>query len=171
MRNLALVVDSDAIERRYVSAAMAADGFHVVQVGRVVEAMVFIRRLDPALVIGAEEDLEAFEPYDVVAILRGMTSAPLMILGDEDMPAELRSLTEGADFYLRRPFTALQLLLRARTLLRRSAEEGATEAASLSSDVLRRLTLISTDHPATDWEGAGIEEGEEARFTRRKLTA
>ncbi len=165
MRNLALIVDSDAIERRYVAAAMAADGFHVVQVGRVVEAMVSITKLDPVLVIAAEDDMEAFEPHDVVAILRGMTSAPLIILGDEDVPAELRSLTEGADFYLRRPFTASELLLRARTLLRGSAEDGSTGAASLNSDVRRRLKLVSTGHPTTDSPVADTERGEEVRST------
>lgn len=119
MNDLVLVADGDQVERRYLAAILAADGFHILQTENAVHGMVWIARFEPVLIILAE-DTEPLELGEEIVVMRRMTAAPLMIIGNDESPDEIQSLTHGGDFYLRRPFTAAEVILRARSLLRRT---------------------------------------------------
>ncbi|HEY5625995.1 MAG TPA: hypothetical protein VIT93_05865 [Dehalococcoidia bacterium] len=117
------------------------------QTDRTIEALVWITRLEPALVIMAEDT--DIEPEDAVKIMRLMTLSPLLVIGERDMSAEIDSLSAGGDFYLRRPFTAAELLLRTRTLLRGSMglAGGSCEAEQRITNGRCELTIVRGTHP------------------------
>jgi DNA-binding response OmpR family regulator len=122
--NLILVVDSDAIERRYISALLAADGFSVTQVDRAVDGMVAITAIEPSLVILAVGRGMAVEEArlrlpQLVRIFRRITNAPVAIIGDPESSDEIEALVSGGDIFLPRGFGASELISRARMLTRR----------------------------------------------------
>lgn len=122
-----LIIDPDQTERRYLAAILAADGFDLVQVATVIEGLVQAARREPSLVVLAEETAPV-SVEDAIAVLRRLTGAPLMVVGDGGGGEGMASLRAGADFFLARPFTAPELAGRARMLVRRSREGGAQAA-------------------------------------------
>jgi two-component system KDP operon response regulator KdpE len=116
--DLVLIVDRSSIERRYVAAILAADGFHVVQMAGVIEGFIEVMEKDPALIVLAEET-EPLQPEEVISVVRRVSSAPVMVLGGGELPAETPSLMSGGDFYLKRPFGPADLAGRARMLTSR----------------------------------------------------
>jgi len=123
--SLVLIIDPDQIERRYIAAILAADGFDLVQVASVIEGLVQAARREPSLVILAEETAPV-SVEDAIAVLRRLTDAPLMVVGDGGDGEGLATLRAGGDFFLARPFTAPELAGRVRMLVRRG-REGRTE--------------------------------------------
>jgi len=123
--SLVLIIDPDQIERRYIAAILAADGFDLVQVASVIEGLVQAARREPSLVILAEETAPV-SVEDAIAVLRRLTGAPLMVVGDGGGGEGVATLRAGGDFFLARPFTAPELAGRARMLVRRG-REGRTE--------------------------------------------
>jgi len=155
MRHLALVLDADTVERHYVAGIVAADGFHVLQTGTVVEAMTWLVRFEPVVVIMSEE-VEDLDLEDVMAILRRITSVPLIVIGGGDTPDEVRSLEGGGDAYLRRPFSAAELLVRARALLRTRGDEGGINRDGRESEnTSDGLSVFQEMAQITDWKHPG----------------
>ncbi len=111
-----LIIDPDDIERRYIAAILAADGFDVLQVSSMIEGLVQVTRGDPDLVVISEET-HPVRVHEAVSVLRQLISAPLMIVGTGEGGEEMASLG-GGDFYLTRPFGAPELASRVRMLIR-----------------------------------------------------
>ncbi len=118
MENLVLIIDQDDIERRYIATVLAADGFDIIQVGSVVEGMVQEMAHEPALIVVAEET-PPVGVDEVIALIRRLTSAPVMVVGGGGDTGELASLRSGGDYYLSRPFRGAELTARARLLVQR----------------------------------------------------
>ena len=113
-----LVVDSDDIERRRLSAAFEREGFSVVEAASGVEGLFEVLESTPLLILLAEE-VPPLEAADLLKVLRRISDAPVIIIGSGGDLEELAALADGADFYARRPFSLGVLLARARALLRR----------------------------------------------------
>ena len=128
MEDLVLIIDQEDVERRYIATVLAADGFDLIQVATVVEGMVQAMAHDPALIIVSEE-CGPVRVDEVIALIRRLTEAPLMVVGGGGDSGELASLRGGSDYYLARPFRGAELAARARLLIQRSGG-GARESAS-----------------------------------------
>jgi len=113
-----LVIDQDAQERRQVAAVLWEADFQVVGVASTIQGMIQLIDTEPALIVMAEET-EPLRLYEVVRFVRGLTGAPVMVIGSGGMTEEVELLMRGGDFYLGRPFTAAELVSRARMLVRR----------------------------------------------------
>ena len=113
-----LVIDRDARERGQIAAILREADFQVVDVASTVRGMVHLIEEEPALIVMAEET-EPLRLHEVVRFVRGLTGAPVMIIGSGGMTEEEELLMRGGDFYLGRPFTAVELAIRARMLVRR----------------------------------------------------
>jgi DNA-binding response OmpR family regulator len=122
MDNLVLIIDQDDIERRYIATVLAADGFDIIQVASVVEGMVQEMAHDPALIVVAEETAPV-RVDEVIALLRRLSKAPVIIVGGGDDSDELASLRGGGDYYLARPFRGAELSARARLLIQRAGSD------------------------------------------------
>jgi DNA-binding response OmpR family regulator len=115
---LVLVINRDAQERQHVAAILGEAGFRVIGVARTIQGMIELTEVEPALIVMAEET-DPLRLHEVVRILHRFTGAPVMVIGSGGMTEEVDLLMRGADFYLGRPFTASELISRARMLARR----------------------------------------------------
>lgn len=144
MPGLVLIVDEDELERRYISALLAADGFDVMQVEQAIEGMVAITALEPSLVILApgprlSEEARRVRIPQLVRVFRRITNAPLAIIGDPQPSDEIDSLVSGGDLYIPRTFGASELISRCRMLVRRKGDATASASDfSGESDVFER---------------------------------
>lgn len=117
-----MIIDQDDIERRYIATVLAADGFDIIQVGTVVEGMVQEMAHEPALIVVAEET-PPVRMDEVIALIRRLTEAPVMVVGGGGDSGEITSLRSGGDYYLSRPFRGAELAARTRLLIQRAASD------------------------------------------------
>ena len=139
--SLVLIVDDNQLERRYMAALLAADGFDVVQVERAVEGLVAVTAVEPALVIlasgaGLAAEAKRVRVHQLVRVFRRITKAPVAIIGDPEPTDGVESLVSGGDLFLPRGFSASELISRSRMLVRRQddlplAPEGLGEPAAI----------------------------------------
>jgi DNA-binding response OmpR family regulator len=118
MADLVVVIDVDETERRSVAAALAADGLDLVQVESVVEGLMRVVDKEPSLIVIAEGP-GPVQVVDVLPVIRRLTQAPVLVIGDDSGPGEGITLDRGADFFLARPFRPSELAVRARVLIQR----------------------------------------------------
>jgi DNA-binding response OmpR family regulator len=164
MDGLVLIIDADELERRYISALLAADGFDVTQVARPAEGMIVAASGRPSVVILASQREGADRQRSVrlkrlVRVFRRITGVPLVIIGDPETCDEVELLVSGGDFFLGRGFAASELISRIRMLLR-SESKSLRQRRVLSSApeiALARLAeaIIGGDHKfGKGWQAA-----------------
>jgi DNA-binding response OmpR family regulator len=107
-----LVVDDDPAVRRVVRAVLEADGFAVLEAGDGATALALLGASDgevPRIVI-----LDVMMPgLDGVDVLRRLDCAEVrvvMLTARDDTATREASLASGADAYLTKPFSAIELL-------------------------------------------------------------
>lgn len=117
-----LIVDDDACVRSAFRRALEGAGFAVLEGAEGDEALQLARRHSPALVL-LDVDMPARDGWSTLEALRGSGYAQpiLMITHVGDVASKVRGLDGGADDYLPKPCTAVELLARVRALLRRAA--------------------------------------------------
>jgi DNA-binding response OmpR family regulator len=119
-----LVVDDDAKIVRLVRTYLEREGYGVVTAGDGPAALDAIERHRPALVV-----LDLMLPeLDGRAVVRAVRSddeaaaTPILILSARGSTIDrIAGLEDGADDYLPKPFSPAELVLRVRSILRRSA--------------------------------------------------
>lgn len=152
-----LIIDDEAEIQRAVRSRLAAEGFTVESATLGRAGIDAVSRWHPDVII---LDL-ALPDMDGVAVcreLREWTPTPIIVLSVRDRDADkLAALDSGADDYLTKPFSMVELLARIRVALRHAAQVagGAPLAATiqiggLAIDLLRRQVVV---------------EGKEARLT------
>jgi DNA-binding response OmpR family regulator len=122
-----LVVDDDAKIVRLVRTYLERDGFSVVTAADGPAALDAIERHRPALVV-----LDLMLPeMDGRAVIRAVRrddeagATPIIILSARGSTIDrIAGLEDGADDYLPKPFSPAELVLRVRSILRRSAASG-----------------------------------------------
>ena len=138
-----LVVDDDAKIVRLVRTYLERDGFAVVTAADGPAALDAIERHRPALVV-LDLMLPGLDGRAVVRAVRGddvAAATPILIVSARGSTLDrIAGLEDGADDYLPKPFSPAELVLRVKSILRRSAP-AATEAASRLSLSLADLTI------------------------------
>lgn len=82
-------------------------------------AVVEVMRQNPAVIL-MSENMPTLGTVEILPLLRRLTRAPIVILGNGgDMPV-LSALLDGADMYMSKPLNYPELLSRVRALIRRS---------------------------------------------------
>ena len=118
---LVLVVDDEQPLRRALELNLTARGYDVVTAATGAAALTAAGRRPPDLVV-LDLGLPDLDGMDVIAGLRGWTSAPIIVLtartGTGDMIAALEA---GADDYVTKPFVVGELLARITAALRRAS--------------------------------------------------
>jgi len=143
-----LVVDDEPQIRRSLRVALRANGYEVEEAATGEAALEQVATRPPALII-LDLSLPDVDGVTVCRRLREWTQVPVIILsanGEDE--AKVRALDEGADDYVTKPFSVLELLARMRVAVRRAAR--ATEAtavviraADVEIDLSRRLVSRS----------------------------
>ena len=77
---------------------------------------------DPGAIVMAEE-MPSLDGLMLLPLVRRLTKAPVLMLGDGGEMAIVDALLGGADMYMTRPTNPMEMLARVRALLRRSLTE------------------------------------------------
>jgi len=140
-----LVVDDDAKIVRLVRTYLERDGFSVVTAADGPAALDAIERHRPALVV-----LDLMLPeLDGRAVIRAVrrddeaAATPILIVSARGSTLDrIAGLEDGADDYLPKPFSPAELVLRVKSILRRTA---ALETAVATPETSARLPLLHAD--------------------------
>ena len=114
-----LIIDDDPDIVKTVTANLELDGFSVLSAACGSDGLTAIRERSPDLVL-LDLGLPDIDGIKVCQILRRESDVPVIMLSARDTVADkLLGLECGADDYLVKPFNALELSARIRTVLRR----------------------------------------------------
>ena len=114
-----LVLEIDAQRRAILRQAFEAVGKEVVDVDDSGSAVLRVMDDTPEVII-VDEEMPPFEGLDLVPLLRRMTEAPIIATGSADQTNLVKTLLEGADMYVTRPYNTRVILARATALVRRA---------------------------------------------------
>jgi len=128
---LVLVVEDEQQIRRFVRAALEAEGCRVSEAETMAQGLIDAGTRKPDLVI-LDLGLPDGDGTRFVQDLRTWSSLPVLVLSARSTEHDkIGVLDAGADDYLTKPFSVGELLARVRALLRRSKAGGELESASL----------------------------------------
>ncbi|MCI0440909.1 MAG: response regulator [Chloroflexi bacterium] len=82
-------------------------------------AVLYVMQRNPSVIV-MPEDMPPLEGVELLPLVRRLTRAPIVVVGEGGEAAVVRALLQGADMYLRMPFNYRELLSRVRALIRRS---------------------------------------------------
>jgi len=151
------LVDDDRNILTSVSMALQAEGFEVRTYGDGAEALRGLTQ-KPADLAVLDIKMPRLDGMELLVRLRQVSAMPVIFLtSKDDEQDELAGLRQGADDYIRKPFSQRLLIERIRALLRREAI-GRGRAASDPGAVLARgeLVLDSSRHACT-WKGGEVD--------------
>src|SRR6266498_370094 len=147
-----LIVDDEVSIRRYLRAALGAEGFatHEAKTGQ--EALDGVVLYHPEIII-LDLGLPDIDGVEVTRRLREWSQTPIIVISVRDSEQDkVAALDAGADDYLTKPFGTSELLARIRVALRRSnkSEEEAVvfQQGDLLIDFMKREVRVN-DVPVT----------------------
>ncbi|MHA6846435.1 two-component system response regulator KdpE [Ralstonia syzygii] len=119
-----LVIDDEPHIRRFVRAALEAEGCEVFEADRVERGLIEAGTRQPDAVI-LDLGLPDGDGMSLIRDLRTWTEVPVLVLSARvDERDKIDALDAGADDYLTKPFGVGELIARLRVLLRRHAKRG-----------------------------------------------
>ncbi|MDA8382647.1 MAG: two-component system response regulator KdpE [Betaproteobacteria bacterium] len=125
-----LVIEDERQIRRFVHAALEAEGFHVCEAQTAQQGLTEAATRKPDLLI-LDLGLPDRDGVDVIRDLRGWSEMPIIVLSARSgEPDKIAALDAGAGDYLSKPFGIGELLARVRVGLRR-LERGHAPATSV----------------------------------------
>ena len=143
-----LVVDDETSIRRYLRAALTAQGLTVYEAANGQEALsaVIANRPDSIILDLGLPDIGGIE---VTRQLREWSQTPIIILSVREAEQDkIAALDAGADDYLTKPFGTGELMARMRVALRRlasSPDEPTLQVDELQMDLSRRVVTVRGD--------------------------
>jgi two-component system KDP operon response regulator KdpE len=155
-----LIVDDEPQIRRVVRNALAADGKRLIEAATGAEAIDIAAAELPKLVI-LDLGLPDMSGEAVCREIRSWSAAPILVLSARHSDVEKVALLDaGADDYMTKPFSTIELQARVRALFRRSAaspDSGGSriEAGALVMDLGKRTLTRdgqSVHLTPTEWE-------------------
>lgn len=115
-----LVIDDDEAITALARLSLAKNGFDVQTAGCAEEGLQRAQSYAPDLVV-CDVVMPDLLGWEVVRRIREISDVPVLMLSGRDSDVDkVRGLDLGADDYLTKPFTFLELEARVRALLRRS---------------------------------------------------
>lgn len=156
-----LVIDDETHIRSIVRAAVESDGGTAYEAATAASGLALARSARPALVV-LDLGLPDRDGLEVCRALRQWSSVPILVLSARHSDEEkARLLDAGADDYLTKPFSTLELQARMRAQLRRArmgpipGGDAPLVAGGLTIDLARRA--VERDGEAihltpTEWE-------------------
>jgi DNA-binding response OmpR family regulator len=143
-----LVVDDDALVRKFVRANLEARQYEVLVAVDGDEALQVIDRELPDLII-LDIKMPHLDGFEVCRRVREWSKIPIIMLSASDAEDDkVRCLDCGADDYLTKPFSLKELLSRIAAVLRRSLEAASSQSLSkvrcgeLEVDLLQKRAYL-----------------------------
>jgi two-component system KDP operon response regulator KdpE len=145
-----LVVDDEPQILRALAINLRARGYEVRTAGSGSEALAIAAAHPPELVV-LDLGLPDMDGTDVIAGLRGWTSAPVLVLsGRSDSSDKVDALDAGADDYVTKPFGMDELLARLRAMARRASQVDEDSPVVTFGDVTVDLALRKVTRDGAD---------------------
>lgn len=136
----ALVIDDEPQIVRALRVNLRARGFEVEAAPDATTGLALAAKRPPDVVI-LDLGLPDMDGSEVIAGLRGWTTAPIIVLsGRTDQPQKIAALDAGADDYVTKPFDIEELFARMRAVARRATPDGAEPAAEIGSWIVDLAT-------------------------------
>ena len=143
-----LVVDDENSIRRYLRAALSAQGFTVYEAANGEEAVNAVLNHRPDIII-LDLGLPDFDGIEVTRRLREWSQTPIIILSVREAENDkIAALDAGADDYLTKPFSTGELMARMRVAMRRltsNHDEPVLQADNLRMDLSRRMVTVNDE--------------------------
>jgi len=143
-----LVVDDENSIRRYLRAALSAQGFAIYEAANGQEAINAVISHHPDIII-LDLGLPDFDGIEVTRRLREWSQTPIIILSVREAENDkIAALDAGADDYLTKPFSTGELMARIRVAMRHLAgkpDEPVLQVDNLKMDLSRRLVTVNED--------------------------
>ena len=141
-----LVVDDEAPIRRYLRAALGAQGLTVYETATGLEAINAVLSHRPDIII-LDLGLPDIDGIEVTRRLREWSQTPIIVLSVREAEQDkIAALDAGADDYLTKPFGTGELLARMRVALRKQSSnpsEPVFQSSGLSVDFARRVVTVN----------------------------
>jgi two-component system KDP operon response regulator KdpE len=141
-----LVVDDEASIRRYLRAALGAQGHTVYETATGLDAINAVLSHRPDIII-LDLGLPDIDGIEVTRRLREWSQTPIIVLSVREAEQDkIAALDAGADDYLTKPFGTGELLARMRVALRKqtaSASEPVFQSGGLTVDFSRRAVMVN----------------------------
>jgi len=141
-----LVVDDEASIRRYLRAALGAQGFAVFEAANGQEAINAVIEDRPDIII-LDLGLPDFDGIEVTRRLREWSQVPIIILSVREAEQDkIAALDAGADDYLTKPFGTGELMARMRVAWRRTTDktdDPVLKVGGLQMDVSNRVVTVN----------------------------
>lgn len=125
-----LIVDDEQQIRRFLRISLASQGYSVIEAenGEQALAAAYIRSPDVVLLDLGLPDMDG---HDVLRGIRDHSTVPIIVVSVRDREEEkVRSLDNGANDYVTKPFGIQELLARIRAVLRIAQKARGEESAS-----------------------------------------
>jgi two-component system KDP operon response regulator KdpE len=140
-----LVVDDENAIRRYLRAALSAQGFSIFEAANGQDAINAVVSNHPDLII-LDLGLPDVDGIEVTRRLREWSQTPIIILSVREAENDkISALDAGADDYLTKPFSTGELMARMRVALRRQntrPDDPILQVDNLKMDIARRLVTV-----------------------------
>jgi two-component system, OmpR family, KDP operon response regulator KdpE len=140
-----LVVDDEASIRRYLRAALSAQGLTVFETATGLDAINAVLSHRPDIII-LDLGLPDIDGIEVTRRLREWSQTPIIVLSVREAEQDkIAALDAGADDYLTKPFGTGELLARMRVALRKqtsSSNEPVFQSGGLTVDFPRRVVMV-----------------------------
>jgi two-component system KDP operon response regulator KdpE len=144
-RQRVLVVDDEAPIRRYLRAALGAQGFVIFEAANGTEAIQAVLGSRPDVII-LDLGLPDMDGIEVTRQLREWSQTPIIILSVREAEQDkIAALDAGADDYLTKPFGTGELMARMRVVMRRlssKTDEPVLQVGGLLMDLAHRLVTV-----------------------------
>ena len=141
-----LIVDDEVSIRRYLRAALGAEGFATHEAKNGQEALDGAVFYHPEIII-LDLGLPDIDGVEVTRRLREWSQTPIIILSVREAENDkVAALDAGADDYLTKPFGTSELMARIRVALRRASKgpnEPVFQVDNLKMDVSRRTVTVA----------------------------
>jgi len=156
---VAVIVEDEPQIRRFVRAALEAEGWQVHEADTVKKGLTEAGTRKPDLLV-LDLGLPDGDGLELIRDVRGWSGVPIVVLSARsDEVDKIAALDAGADDYLTKPFGVGELLARVRANLRRprtAPGEGATDASG-EAEPLFRFGDVEVDRTARIVRRHGVE--------------
>ena len=130
-----LIVDDDGAIRNLIARQLTQEGYVTITASSGIEALQFMKTGNISLVI-LDVMMNGMDGVETCRRIRQFSHVPIMMLSAKDTDVDRTvGLTVGADDYLNKPYSSIELLARVRAQLRRAAFFEDTQLP-LEADVL-----------------------------------
>lgn len=122
-RPLILVVDDEEPLRKLLRVNLSLEGYGVVMASDGKSALKLFQKYEPNMII-LDIMMPGLDGFQVLNVVRQRSNVPvIMLTAKDDILSLPNALNNGADDYVRKPFSMLELTSRIRAHVRRAANQ------------------------------------------------